>query len=473
MLKKKGLSTIVTTLIIILLVLVAIGIVWVVIANLVQEGGEQIFLDKFTTSLDIKNVNVDNSTDYAEIDVKRNAGKGDLYGLKFIVNDGQNSEVFEFDDISLQELGQKRFNFTLAQLDIDNVQTISIAPIYKSDSGKTITGGIIAFYRLNVAGGGASVNCPSFCSDNSYTCGYYSVNGSTCGCGSCSSGYHCNTSIGSCEIDTATCDLTNAFWSTLSVVDGATVSMNLQGTDCDGKDIWFQIWEYDFLVSDDLVPTSPTNPANITFSGTSSSGSWIASWTYVGDDDVGIDPRDYYFIAYVAGESESIISSGGTLAVSNGSSQPCSGDICVGAETCGGTILVASDSTRCCNQTCTSPAISMMYREFSSSTISPGGTMNIDVYVYLQSGEEYYALEEYIPVGWTITDDDGGYGNSTRLAWVWIDNFSLSPYDVRNDPFTYTVQAPTTPGTYNFGGVYGLEGGSVTTTLGNTSITVA
>ena len=35
---KKGLSTVVTTLIIILLVLVAIGTIWVVISNVISEG---------------------------------------------------------------------------------------------------------------------------------------------------------------------------------------------------------------------------------------------------------------------------------------------------------------------------------------------------------------------------------------------------------------------------------------------------
>ena len=35
---KKGLSTVVTTLIIILLVLVAIGIVWVVIRGVIESG---------------------------------------------------------------------------------------------------------------------------------------------------------------------------------------------------------------------------------------------------------------------------------------------------------------------------------------------------------------------------------------------------------------------------------------------------
>ncbi len=40
--KTKGLSTIVATLIIILLVLVAVGIIWVVVRNVIEGGAQQI-----------------------------------------------------------------------------------------------------------------------------------------------------------------------------------------------------------------------------------------------------------------------------------------------------------------------------------------------------------------------------------------------------------------------------------------------
>jgi len=39
---KKGLSTIVATLVIILLVLVAVGIVWVVVRNVIERGTNQV-----------------------------------------------------------------------------------------------------------------------------------------------------------------------------------------------------------------------------------------------------------------------------------------------------------------------------------------------------------------------------------------------------------------------------------------------
>ncbi|MGD9276719.1 MAG: hypothetical protein PVJ67_06105 [Candidatus Pacearchaeota archaeon] len=145
---KKGLSTVVTTLIIILLVLIAIGIVWIIIANLVNEGSEQIFLDKFTTNLNIKNVAVDNLTNSVNINVKRNVGKGDLKGIKFIFNDGQNSEVVE-NFTTINELEEKKFHFILNDLNIEDIQTISIAPVYKSKSGKEIYSNVIDTYLFS------------------------------------------------------------------------------------------------------------------------------------------------------------------------------------------------------------------------------------------------------------------------------------------------------------------------------------
>ena len=52
---KQGLSTVVTTLIIILLVLVAIGIIWTVVKNVITGSGEQIDINTrcVTTNLEI------------------------------------------------------------------------------------------------------------------------------------------------------------------------------------------------------------------------------------------------------------------------------------------------------------------------------------------------------------------------------------------------------------------------------------
>ena len=130
---KKGLSTVVTTLIIILLVFVAIGIVWVVVKNIITNSAEQISLGGLTINLEIKDVKI--NLDTIEINVKRNPGEGELSGIKFLVSDGVGTQVFE-EETNMQELGERRFTLNYAGL----VKEVSIAPILKSKSGKEIIG---------------------------------------------------------------------------------------------------------------------------------------------------------------------------------------------------------------------------------------------------------------------------------------------------------------------------------------------
>ncbi|MFH1607851.1 MAG: LamG domain-containing protein [archaeon] len=130
---KKGLSTVITSLIIILLVLVAVGIVWVVIRNVISEGAEQVSLGKFMIDLKIKDVSV-NPGDI-DVKVKRNPGQGELTGIKFLIGDGINVQEFE-EPTNIGELGETTFTLNYTGL----VKEISIAPILKSGSGKDSVG---------------------------------------------------------------------------------------------------------------------------------------------------------------------------------------------------------------------------------------------------------------------------------------------------------------------------------------------
>jgi hypothetical protein len=113
--EKRGLSMIVTSLIIILLVIVAIGILYVAYMNFVRTGTEGISLGKFTLNLEIENAYVDNNI--VKVGVKRNAGKGDLIAINFVVEDEDNSEILR-EETTLQELGKETFLLTLSELDI-------------------------------------------------------------------------------------------------------------------------------------------------------------------------------------------------------------------------------------------------------------------------------------------------------------------------------------------------------------------
>jgi len=137
---QKGLSAVVTTLIVILLVLVAVGIMWVVVRNLVQEGAEGIELGKLTLDLEIKAAQIENG-DVTLVVVRRNPGEGNYIGMNFIFSDGTNSEIIREDTV-LQELEEQTFTFTLTEVSTDDLETISVAPIFELSSGKESVGNI-------------------------------------------------------------------------------------------------------------------------------------------------------------------------------------------------------------------------------------------------------------------------------------------------------------------------------------------
>jgi len=140
MLEKRGLSTIVATLIIILLTLVSVGIIWTVIKNVVQSGAEQVELGQFTLDLEIKAAQIQNG-DVTVVIVRRNPGQGDFVGMNFIFSDGQNSEIIR-ENVSLKEGDQKSFTFRLTKISTVNLKTVSVVPIFKMESGKESTGSI-------------------------------------------------------------------------------------------------------------------------------------------------------------------------------------------------------------------------------------------------------------------------------------------------------------------------------------------
>ena len=106
---KRGLSAIVATLIIILLVLVAVGIIWVVVRNLIQEGAEQIDVSTKCMAVDIRAVSVNETTagNYA-VTLRRLAGGEEIGGVKIVLfNETGNSGVLNgFNETATTLLGE-------------------------------------------------------------------------------------------------------------------------------------------------------------------------------------------------------------------------------------------------------------------------------------------------------------------------------------------------------------------------------
>lgn len=91
------------------------------------------------------------------------------------------------------------------------------------------------------------------------------------------------------------CELSSASWSRTSALEGQEVQLNVVGGSlCDGETVSFEIKEDDTAGDDDVE----TNPVDVTFSGASATGTWIAEWQEDGCETC--DP-EYYFTATVSG----------------------------------------------------------------------------------------------------------------------------------------------------------------------------
>ena len=139
---SKGLSTIVATLLIILLTLVAVAIIWMVIRGVINENAEQVSFGKFTVNLDITKADVIDETSIG-VTVKRNPGKGNISGVAFVVYDEYNSEVVK-SYIELKEFQLEPVEIILDELNATRAPfvKVSIAPIFKLESGKEEIGDI-------------------------------------------------------------------------------------------------------------------------------------------------------------------------------------------------------------------------------------------------------------------------------------------------------------------------------------------
>lgn len=141
---RRGLSEAVSTVMIIALVLVVMGIVWVVVQNLVSNSQEdiEIGLSKVSLEIDKSSIIVDEGTYY--IKINRGVGKGSLTGVEFIISDGSNEEIIK-KEVEITELGGKRIDITPT---LNPITKISIAPIFKTSSGKEVIGRIQDTYEF-------------------------------------------------------------------------------------------------------------------------------------------------------------------------------------------------------------------------------------------------------------------------------------------------------------------------------------
>jgi len=222
--KKRGLSAVITTVILILLVMVSVGIVWFFLDKLIGDNVEEMEAGSTRVDLKISSAKIYENTGNLTIRIEREIGKGDLSKVKIILSDGENSESFER-EVEMDELD--RVSLIIDPDSEIEFTEVSVAPIIITESGKEFLRDItdteeIEFEGICIVDNSCKdITCiGETCRDDcenpydgklesdcvvSWECGDAPNGCGTCGDG-CNEGYICNASDHMCVEEEAECD---------------------------------------------------------------------------------------------------------------------------------------------------------------------------------------------------------------------------------------------------------------------------
>lgn len=142
---KQGLSAVVTTLIIILLVLVAVGIIWMVVGGMVEEGAQQVDIQSKCLTADVRATAascaenpVGPGTWECDVTLERKAGTGsdDIAGVMLVFSNtaGSGSAVDAAGNIEV--LGTKSLTNQLAGT-TGTPDKVEVSVYFKDSAGET------------------------------------------------------------------------------------------------------------------------------------------------------------------------------------------------------------------------------------------------------------------------------------------------------------------------------------------------
>jgi len=131
---NKGVSEVVATLLIVLLVLVTASIVWVVVRGAINSGTSDINVNELKLYLSVNDAYITNESgqNVTKVVVSRDVSEGDLTGVRFIFSDSLDSYSVDR-KTPITPAGRKTFTFNASEIGVVSVNSlaeVSIAPIY-------------------------------------------------------------------------------------------------------------------------------------------------------------------------------------------------------------------------------------------------------------------------------------------------------------------------------------------------------
>lgn len=191
------------TLIIIVLSILFIFVGYVVVKNVVLKGSGDRSLGKLTLVLKISSVQIiqNNSLDVV---VRRDNGAGEFIGINFIIDNGKTKETV-LTNTSMAELESRSFILHLNSINVSEVKSVSIDPIFALESQKEYGKNIKDKYVIDSSESNSMVCKPS-CPEGA-ECGDDGC-GKQCGRGCTQEGYTCAEQKCVATLETK-CALTN------------------------------------------------------------------------------------------------------------------------------------------------------------------------------------------------------------------------------------------------------------------------
>jgi len=154
---KRGVSGVISAILLILLAIAAVIIVWGVIRGMVEKGAEDVDLSSLMVNMEIEEATYDGTNAYVRI--KRGAGAGDVNKIKIVFTNESDATYINITTIGLRELETKGFN--IQDIWIKNAIKVEIYPVFIIN-GKEKTGGLADSEELE--SGSAPPDCIDECS---------------------------------------------------------------------------------------------------------------------------------------------------------------------------------------------------------------------------------------------------------------------------------------------------------------------
>ena len=130
MFNKRGLNQVVTTVLIILLVLIAVLIIWNAVRPTIQSVEDQSVVECINIDLDLERCSLDTESGEASVTVKRNLGDGDLQGIKFAFTNETSAEIIDDDSGQGEIPGEfETKTFSFDSIDLEGDVEVDVIPL--------------------------------------------------------------------------------------------------------------------------------------------------------------------------------------------------------------------------------------------------------------------------------------------------------------------------------------------------------